>query len=554
MADLKTLVEREMDRAGEPAFAFEDLHDLRVRRHRTKQIAATVVGLGVVLILAFVGASVYRSTPNVPADPPEETPVDLGIFEPIAGRIVYYADSSFWGVDPNAPSPSTLVRLSLEGTPDADSRFASFTMPLGWSSDGTELLFMREDPTDETFPPTRHLFILHADGTETQVAPEPVGSAAISPDGSRVIFAADGGGLYVVDPLGSQPVRIADQGESPTFSPDGMQIAYLSESGQAGIEHVWVANADGTDAHEILTDEALAMGMGKLTWSPAGDRIAMENQQEGHVAIYTFAPDGSDFTKVITGGFNHSWSPDGTQIAYGLPGRDGVSVADADGSNIRALGVGSPGPWHPRVAAIQEPPPSPAEEPAPTPSIWSPVREGADTSVHRGRTRLDPLDAPDEWIDVKRVSFSVLKYTNGDFQPGWSIELAATPPPAADREPGLLIAYGLVLDTNADGVADYEIGIDNDAPERGDFHAWVTDLATGETDEQVGPPYGLPFDFSHPDERGSGAHMSFFFLPGSAPPDLDPRTVRWYAWAATTSDREVFDRDYAPDAGWMTKP
>ena len=375
MADLKTLVEREMDRAGEPALAFEDLEGLRVRRRRTKQVTAAVVGLGLVLILSLVGASIYRSAPaNRPADqptpnPPEEPSVDLGIFEPVAGRIVYYTNSSLWAVDPSAPSPSTLVPLGLEGTPDADSRFASFTVPLGWSSDGTELLFMREDPTDETFPPTRHLFILHADGTETQVTPEPVGGAAISPDGSRVVFAAEGDGLYVVDAEGGQPVRIADVGESPTFSPDGTQIAYLSESGQTGIEHVWVANADGTDAHEILTDEALAMGMSGLTWSPAGDRIAIENQLEGRVAIYTFAPDGSDFTKVITGGFRANWSPDGSQIAYMLPYGDPIAagrplaIADADGSNVRVFDFGGVGPWHPGTlengAGEQRPSPSP---------------------------------------------------------------------------------------------------------------------------------------------------------------------------------------------------
>ena len=354
MADLKTLVEREMERAGEPGFAFEDLDGLRVRRRRTRQVAAAVVGLGLVVILSLVGASIYRSAANVPADPPEEPSVDLGIFEPVAGQIVYYKNSSLWAVDPSAPSPSTLVRIDLEGTA-APGQLASFTLPLGWSSDGTKLLFVREDPTDQTFPYDRHLYILHADGTQTQVIPEPVGDAAISPDGSRVVFAYDGSpeGLYVVDADGGQPVRIADVGESPTFSPDGAQIAYLSESGQAGSEHVWVANADGTDAHEILTDEALAMGLSGLTWSPAGDRIAIENQLEGRVAIYTFAPDGSDFTKVITGGFRANWSPDGSQIAYSLPYGDPLAagrplaIADANGSNVRMFDFGGVGPWHP---------------------------------------------------------------------------------------------------------------------------------------------------------------------------------------------------------------
>ena len=62
-------------------------------------------------------------------------------------------------------------------------------------------------------------------------------------------------------------------------------------------------------------------------------------------AIYTFAPDGSDFTKVITDGSSPYWSPDGSQIAYNGP--SGLAIADADGSNVRAFGFAASGPWHP---------------------------------------------------------------------------------------------------------------------------------------------------------------------------------------------------------------
>lgn len=192
-------------------------------------------------------------------------------------------------------------------------------------------------------------------------------------------------------------------------------------------------------------------------------------------------------------------------------------------------------------------PATPPETPRPTPSVWSPVHERAALAVP-AKELLDPNDAPVGWVDVTRVGFDP-----GGNDGSWSIALAAEPPRPADREPGLLIAYGLVLDTTGDGVADHLIGIDNDAPERGDFHVWVTDLATGETDEQVGPPYGFPIEFAHPDERREGPTMMFTFLLGSAPEDFNPETVRFYAWASATRDGEVFAWDYAPDAGWMTR-
>jgi hypothetical protein len=164
----------------------------------------------------------------------------------------------------------------------------------------------------------------------------------------------------------------------------------------------------------------------------------------------------------------------------------------------------------------------------------------------------DPFDTPVDWIDVQSVSFL------SEGQPHWSIALAAKPPLAVDLEPGVLIAYGLVLDTGGDGIADYVVGIDNDAPQPGDFHVWVTDLASGETDEQIGPPYGFPVEFSHPDEAqpgdyppGSPATMVFTFLGDLAPAGLSLGTTQFYIWTSTTTDGEVVAWDYAPDQSWL---
>jgi hypothetical protein len=222
-------------------------------------------------------------------------------------------------------------------------------------------------------------------------------------------------------------------------------------------------------------------------------------------------------------------------------------------AGVLGLAIAIAGAWL-GVNAIRSTPRVTGHQTSPTPSsVWSPVREGGDLTVYRGTARMDSHDAAVSWVDVVHVRYDL------STQATWTIELAAKPPLAADLEPGRLIAYGLVLDTTVDGVADYVVGIDNDAPKRGDFHVWVTDLATGETDEQIGPPYGFPIEFFHPDEseRGDGPNsrtMVFTFIPGTAPADLNPTKLRFYAWTSATRDGEVVASDYAPDAGWMTRP
>jgi hypothetical protein len=318
-----------------------------------------------------------------------------------------YYEPGLWGVDPNGPSDtreglrvaddvaSTLVRLDLADVASTLVRLDldKDVLPRGWSRDAPKLLGWSSGGTELLFTPGRfeeYLYILHADGSITRVnagrALNP--NAAISPDGSRVVCLCDG--FNIVDADGGSPQQLpypgsrqSDDGEPDggqpkegeplgpmTFSPDGTQIAYLVKDG------VWVVNADGTDAHEIVANEATRNTIGwfsGLQWSPAGDRLAIGLGHDGRrPAIYTFAPDGSDFTRVITGGRSPYWSPDGSQIAYTIPCEErptpscpegthfrsgfdpqpgdspaGLAIADAGGSNVRAFGFAASGPWLP---------------------------------------------------------------------------------------------------------------------------------------------------------------------------------------------------------------
>jgi Tol biopolymer transport system component len=376
MSEYRSTLEHELERLSPPRISFDQLARRRDRRRRDQRIRAGMLGLAIAIGVGWLGVNAIRSTPSVPADDRSE---ELGIFAPIADRILFEKiepdrgyDAGFWAVDPNGP-PDTVLGLGVAD--DVASTLVPLELdgePLGWSSDGTELLLMRSDG-DGWFP-GQYLSVLHADGSETRLNKDPMGisDATISPDGTRVVFAGqyDLSGLYVVDAQGGQPVQLSipqavEGAGSPRFSPDGTQIAFLAGNGEA---EVWVANADGTDAHEILADEPTVLGdLTGLEWSPAGDRLAigLGTHDRSGGSIYTFAPDGSDFTKVIVGGSSPHWSPDGSQIAYTIQCDEhptftcaqfdpqaglspaGLAIADADGSNVREFGFAASGPWHP---------------------------------------------------------------------------------------------------------------------------------------------------------------------------------------------------------------
>ncbi len=216
--------------------------------------------------------------------------------------------------------PSLTATAAPTTTPTAlsgwicESQFRDpFDTILGCSTDGTRILMQKGLDGN--------LFVLHADGSETQVTDRLSGSdvlgsarpsgATISPDGSRVVFAGKtkrgrschDGALFAVDADGGQPEvlwesHVAQNGivRYPMFSPDGTRIAFAD--GYCDSSHgVWMMNADGSDAHQIVSTDTGPLGathVHGLAWSAAGDRIAIQVDQ----GTYSFAPDGSDFTPV----------------------------------------------------------------------------------------------------------------------------------------------------------------------------------------------------------------------------------------------------------------
>lgn len=205
-------------------------------------------------------------------------------------------------------------------------------------------------------------------------------------------------------------------------------------------------------------------------------------------------------------------------------------------------------------ASQAEPTPSGADV-ANAPLEWTgPVRQervGAEVEMIGSLTSSEEADTSPRWVDIADVEI-VPEFQN------WRLELGLDHPSrdalsSAER----VLAFGFVMDTTGDGVADYVVGVDSDA-EAPRVHVWLTDLATGETQETSSGPYGDPFDFSTTLESEPMAGDpprppgGTFFNVGFAPPELfDHTSTRFYAWASLTENGEVVAWDYAPDRAWL---
>jgi hypothetical protein len=113
------------------------------------------------------------------------------------------------------------------------------------------------------------------------------------------------------------------------------------------------------------------------------------------------------------------------------------------------------------------------------------------------------------------------------------------------------IAYGIVADTDGDGVPDRRYGFDNmpvGATGSWPHRWWITDLHTGRTEWASGPPYGIMVGktefYGGPGRLTFGADVTGGGTVGGLP-------ERFYVWASVIQDGRVVSTDYAPDVGWL---
>lgn len=206
--------------------------------------------------------------------------------------------------------------------------------------------------------------------------------------------------------------------------------------------------------------------------------------------------------------------------------------------------------WSPERAEQDWPLPVRREPPGPpvliTPDPAPPREPGTGIGPFDAASVTDPsgdrgVMAPG-WVDITRVWVS---FTIGDASlSGVTFSLAAHAPVDIPHPRERWVAYGLVVDLNGDGQGDLRLGMDN-APD-GEHRAWKTELATGATQAQTGPGYGVVgdffFDTYFPGEKVNGRML----VEGQ-----EMGQFKFYVWASLIEDGRVVATDYAPNVGWI---
>ena len=156
--------------------------------------------------------------------------------------------------------------------------------------------------------------------------------------------------IWVANADGSNAHKVIDLALWPSFSPDGKQIAYY----RIKDEGIYTANSDGGDVQKVLVGETCC-----VQWSRDSKHLmyVLGKLKSGDTRIKIVNPDGTNPSELSLGPspFNPSWSPDGTRIAYAACNASdknvcGIIVYDLttkESKMITTDGGGAP-QWSPR--------------------------------------------------------------------------------------------------------------------------------------------------------------------------------------------------------------
>ena len=122
------------------------------------------------------------------------------------------------------------------------STFSGEHWGASFSPDGNFIAFLKEA---DGVPQVWVKNLAEGDPIQVTFGDVPARRLVWSPLNDRIVFSRFRAGLWSVPPLGGPARRILEFGDAPKFSADGKRLVFTRGTA------IWIANADGGDAHEV---------------------------------------------------------------------------------------------------------------------------------------------------------------------------------------------------------------------------------------------------------------------------------------------------------------
>jgi len=348
MAELREVFEMATKQVEPDLDSWKEQERRQQQARRRRKAGAIAVAAAIGIIAVGVAISANWGTRTEPANQPSSTPATSAVPE-----TDYLIDLDTREM---TPLPESIVGAGTSGS--ADVVRSGYAV----SPDGSKLAYA--GPDDDG---VKEIFVVNLDGTGVQQVTNDLGaeSPAWSPDGSKIAYVAspgpDPGNIFVLDLATGVSTQLTfhtgSKGaslEPPSFSADGSSIVYSVSTWEGSCcpprdSHVRIVPVTGGKSARLVDgdDEGLGAADGKL--SPDGSLLSYLCDEEGDGELLCLAkPDGSR-TRVLVHGndylVSHSWSPDGTRIAYWELHSHDVLVVDVATGGVTHMAEGAFPVW-----------------------------------------------------------------------------------------------------------------------------------------------------------------------------------------------------------------